>query len=46
LTKLLGQEALPDLVDLAEDLNVQVRRAVAQSLVEVDYLTSGPAVTH
>jgi HEAT repeat protein len=39
LTKLLGQEALPDLVDLAEDLNVQVRRAVAQSLVEVDYLT-------
>lgn len=39
LTKLLGQEALPDLVDLAEDLNVQVRRAVAQSLVEIDYLT-------
>jgi HEAT repeat protein len=40
LTKLLGQEALPDLVDLAEDLNLHVRRAVAQSLAELDYLTS------
>lgn len=39
LTKLLGQEALPDLVDLAEDLNLHVRRAVAKSLAEVDYLT-------
>jgi len=39
LTKLLGQDALPDLVDLSEDLNVHVRRAVAQSLAEVDYLT-------
>jgi HEAT repeat protein len=39
LTKLLGQEALPDLVDLADDLNVHVRRAVAQSLAEIDYLT-------
>jgi HEAT repeat protein len=40
LAKLLGQEALPDLVDLSEDLNVHVRRAVAQSLAQVDYLTS------
>ncbi len=40
LTSLLGQEALPDLVELSEDLNVHVRRAVAQSLVEMDYLTS------
>jgi HEAT repeat protein len=39
LTKLLGQEALPDLIDLAEDLNVHVRRAVAQSLAEMEYLT-------
>jgi HEAT repeat protein len=39
LAKLLGQEALPDLIDLAEDLNVHVRRAVAQSLAEMDYLT-------
>jgi hypothetical protein len=39
LTKLLGQEALPDLVDLADDLNVHVRRAVAQSFAEIDYLT-------
>lgn len=39
LTKLLVQETLPDLVDLAEDLNVHVRRAVAKSLAEVDYLT-------
>lgn len=41
LVKLLGQEALPDLIDLAEDLNVHVRRAVAQSLAEMDYLTPG-----
>ncbi len=39
LTKLLGQEALPDLEDLADDLNVHVRRAVAQSFAEIDYLT-------
>jgi HEAT repeat protein len=39
LTRLLGQEALPDLVDLADDLNLHVRRAVAQSLAEVDFLT-------
>lgn len=40
LTNLIGQEALPDLVELADDLNLHVRRAVAQSLAEVDYLTS------
>lgn len=39
LTSLLGQEALPDLVDLAEDLNLHVRRAAAQSLREIDQLT-------
>ena len=39
LTSLLGQDALPDLVELSEDLNLQVRRAVAQSLVEMDDLT-------
>jgi len=39
LAKLLGQEALPDLVDLSEDLNIHVRRAVAQGMAEVDYLT-------
>lgn len=39
LTKLLGQEALPDLVDLADDLNLHVRRAVAKSLGEVEFLT-------
>ena len=39
LTKLLGQEALLDLIDLSEDLNLHVRRAVAQCLAEVDYLT-------
>ena len=39
LTSLLGQDALPDLVDLADDLNLHVRRAVAQSLADVDYLT-------
>jgi HEAT repeat protein len=39
LTRLLGQDALPDLIDLAEDLNLHVRRAVAQSLAELDYLT-------
>lgn len=45
LTKLLGQEALQDLVELADDLNLHVRRAVAQCLAEVDYLTSdGKAV--
>lgn len=40
LTKLLGQEALPDLVDLSNDLNLHVRRAVAQCLADVDHLTS------
>ncbi|MDY6845754.1 MAG: HEAT repeat domain-containing protein [Chloroflexota bacterium] len=39
LTKLLGQDALPDLVDLSEDLNLHVRRAAAQSMAELDYLT-------
>jgi HEAT repeat protein len=39
LTKLLGQDALPDLIDLSEDLNLHVRRAVAQSFAEVYYLT-------
>lgn len=39
LTKLLGQKALPDLIDLAEDLNLHVRRAVAQSFAKMDYLT-------
>ena len=39
LTSLLGQEALPDLVALADDLNMHVRRAVAQSLAEIDHLT-------
>jgi HEAT repeat protein len=39
LTRLLGQDALPDLVDLSEDLNLHVRRSVAQCLAEVDYLT-------
>jgi HEAT repeat protein len=39
LTNLLGQEALPDLVELSDDLNLYVRRAVAQCLAEVDYLT-------
>ncbi len=39
LAKLLGQDALPDLVELSEDLNLHVRRAVAQSMVYADYLT-------
>ncbi|HEY9121844.1 MAG TPA: HEAT repeat domain-containing protein [Brevefilum sp.] len=39
LTKLLGQDSLPDLVDLSEDLNLHVRRAAAQSMAELDYLT-------
>ena len=39
LTRLLGQDALPDLVELAEDLNLHVRRSVAQCLAEVDFLT-------
>jgi len=39
LTKLLGQDALPDLVDLSEDLNLHVRRAVAQSLAQIEHLT-------
>jgi HEAT repeat protein len=39
LTRLLGQDALQDLIDLSEDLNIHVRRAVAQCLAEVDYLT-------
>jgi HEAT repeat protein len=40
LTSLLGQDALPDLIELSGDLNIHVRRSVAQSLVEMDYLTS------
>jgi len=40
LTKLLGQDALPDLVALSEDLNLHVRRAAAQSMAVLDYLTS------
>ncbi len=39
LTKLLGQEAQPDLVALSDDLNLQVRRAVARCLAAMDYLT-------
>lgn len=39
LTSLLGQDALPDLVELADDLNIHVRRAAAQSLAEMDFLT-------
>lgn len=39
LTKLLGQDALLDLIDLSEDLNLHVRRAVARCLAEVEYLT-------
>ncbi len=39
LAKLLGQEVLLDLIDLSEDLNIHVRRAVAQSMAELDYLT-------
>jgi len=39
LTKLLGQEALPDLVELSDDLNLHVRRAVAQCFAEMEYLT-------
>ena len=39
LTKLLGEEALPDLVDLADDVNLHVRRAVAQSMVRINRLT-------
>jgi len=39
LTSLLGQDALPDLVALSDDLNLHVRRAVAQCLAEVEYLT-------
>jgi HEAT repeat protein len=39
LTRLLGQDALPDLVALSDDLNLHVRRAVAQCLAEVEYLT-------
>jgi HEAT repeat protein len=40
LARLMGQEALQDLVDLSEDLNVHVRRAVAQSLAAMDSLNS------
>lgn len=40
LTRLLGQDVLQDLIALSDDLNVHVRRAVAQCLAEVDYLTS------
>ena len=39
LARLLGQDALPDLVELAEDLNLHVRRAVAQCLAQMEYLT-------
>ncbi len=39
LTRLLNQDVLPDLVALADDLNLHVRRAVAQSLANVDFLT-------
>lgn len=40
LAKLLGDEALPDLVALSDDFNLHVRRAVAQSLAEIENLTS------
>lgn len=39
LTKLLGQEVLMDLIDLSEDLNLHVRRAVARCLANVEFLT-------
>jgi HEAT repeat protein len=39
LARLLDQDALPDLVALADDLNLHVRRAVAQSLSDVEFLT-------
>jgi len=39
LAKLLGEDALPDLVDLADDLNLHVRRAVAQSMAKINRLT-------
>jgi HEAT repeat protein len=39
LAKLQGQDALTDLVELSEDLNLHVRRAVAQSMAYLDYLT-------
>lgn len=40
LAKLLGDEALQDLVALSDDFNLHVRRAVAQSLAEIENLTS------
>ena len=39
LTRLGGQDALPDLVELSDDPNLHVRRAVAQCLAEMDYMT-------
>jgi HEAT repeat protein len=39
LSKLLGQDALQDLIDLADDLNLHVRRAVAQGFANVSCLT-------
>ena len=39
LVKLLGQDALQDLVDFSEDLNLHVRRAAAQGFAEMDNLT-------
>ena len=39
LTKLLGQDALLDLVDLSEDLNLHVRRAAAQGFAQLGHLT-------
>lgn len=39
LAKLMGSDALPDLVALSDDLNLHVRRAVAQSLAGIENLT-------
>ena len=35
----MGSDALPDLVALSDDLNLHVRRAVAQSLAGIENLT-------
>lgn len=39
LVKLIGQDALADLIALSDDLNLHVRRAVAQCMAQLDYLT-------
>ena len=37
-TRLVGQDALPDLVALSRDVNLHVRRAVAQGFVDMEHL--------